>query len=167
MTDQTPEPVEAIGDPLSVRMEGSVTDGVFRMDFGIEENVLLTLHFNQDGLHYVATLLEAVRDQYPAIYEQILAAVDAEVEAEEPAAPVENADAFPPAEPSPPVEDAEIVEPEEPTGGKHRADVEEPPLVAGALGDVTDEVEEPVFAPIDDDEDDAVETQFGEGVERG
>lgn len=86
MTNQLPEEGEQAGPVLDVRIEGSVTDGVFRIDAGVENVAMITLHYNEVGEDVVSQLLVIVTDNWEMVHKQIVAAREealAAVQAEE------------------------------------------------------------------------------------
>lgn len=87
MTEQIPEGAEQAGPVMDVKIEGSITDGVFRIDSGVEDIALVTLHFNSAGGDIMEQLLAVVGSNWAAVYEQIVEGYEAALAAE----PVEEA----------------------------------------------------------------------------
>lgn len=92
MTEQQPEIAEGdtVGPVLDVKIEGKVTDGVFRIDAGVKDIALVTLHFNTSGADILDQLLAVTEANWAAVHEQIVEAVEAAMALED-AAPVEDA----------------------------------------------------------------------------
>lgn len=76
MTEQQPEGADEIGSVMDVKMEGSITDGVFRIDAGVDSIALVTLHFNSAGGDILDQLLAVVTESWLNVHESIIEAYE-------------------------------------------------------------------------------------------
>lgn len=68
---------------LGVKVEASITDGVFAIDYGIQDEVIVSLRFSVSGADKVETLLAAVGEHWPSAMEAVIEAYENAAQAEE------------------------------------------------------------------------------------
>jgi hypothetical protein len=114
MTDTAPEPLpqegEQAGPRLDVQLEGSVTDGVFRIDLGAENMLLITMQYSETGSLLLDQAIAILNDKWTEVHESIIEAREAAVLAEAVKPPVEEsapAHTIVEAEPAPELSDYE------------------------------------------------------------
>lgn len=64
---------------LAVASEASMTDGVYRFDFGVENTILVTIHTSRAGLAYVDPLLAVVGASWQNSRDRVDDVIDGQV----------------------------------------------------------------------------------------